>query len=131
MFKLTISTEKINNANEFKFILHDILDVNTESVLYKNLISKYKFLTPFNGKTGKVMKDGAKAAEILLTTNEKPYKFELFAPALLKHIKSGMTEAKISVEHNPGQLLNVVTNLEKFKGFNIIKIGSLLMIDFF
>merc|ERR1712001_35332 len=146
MFKLTISTEKINNANEFKFILHDTFDVNTESVLYKNLISQYKFLTPFNGRTGelefyinkqernvllrkfylkgKVMKDGAKAAEVLLTTNEKPYKFELFAPALLTLVKSGMTEAKISVEHNPGQLLNVVTNFERFTGFKITKTGS-------
>ena len=139
MFKLTISTEKINNANEFKFILHDTFDVNTDSVLYKNLISKYKFLTPFNGRTGelefyinkqernvllrkfylkgKVMKDGAKAAEVLLTTNEKPYKIELFAPALLTLVKTGTAEAKISVEHNPGQLLNVATNFEKFKGF--------------
>merc|ERR1739844_223909 len=146
MFKLTISTEKINNDNEFKFILHDTFDVNTESVLYKNLIIKYKFLTPFNGRTGeleffinkqernvllrkfylkgKVMKDGAKAAEVLLTTNEKPYKFELFAPALLTLVKSGMTEAKISVENNPGQILNVVTNFEKFKGFKISKTGS-------
>merc|ERR1711936_1042449 len=124
MFKLTISTEKINNDNEFKFILHDTFDVNTESVLYKNLISKYKFLTPFNGRTGelefyinklernvllrkfylkgKVMKDGVKAAEVLLTTNEKPYKFDLFAPALL----------------------TLVTNFEKFKGFKISKTGS-------
>ena len=146
MFKLTISTEKINNANEFKFILHDTFDVNTDSVFYKNLISKYRFLTPFTSRTGelefyinkqernvllrkfylkgKVMKDGAKAAEVLLTTNEKPYKFDLFAPALLTHIKSGMTEAKISVEHTPGTLLNVVTNFEKFKGFKISKTGS-------
>merc|ERR1719495_2964865 len=146
MFKLTISTEKTNNANEFKFILHDTFDVNTESVLDKNLISKYRFLTPFTSRTGelefyinkqkrnvllrkfylkgKVMKDGAKAAEVLLTTNEKPYKFDLFAPALLTHIKSGMTEAKISVEHTPGTLLNVVTNFEKFKGFKISKTGS-------
>merc|ERR1712001_659943 len=146
MFKLTISTEKINNANEFKFILHDTFDVNTESVLYKNLISQYKFLTPFNGRTGelefyinkqernvllrkfylkgKVMKDGAKAAELLLTTNEKPYKFELFAPALLKHIKSGWNKAIISVEHNPGQLLNVMTNFGQVQQFKISKTGS-------
>merc|ERR1711887_162057 len=148
MFKLTISTEKINNANEFKFILHDTFDVNTESVLYKSLISKYKFLTPFNGRTGelefyinkqernvllrkfylkgKVMKDGAKAAEVLLTTNEKPYKFELFAPALgeMTEALSVLSDAKISIEHNPGQLLNVVTNFEQFKGFKISRTGS-------
>ena len=40
MFKLAISTEKINNANEFKFIRHDTFDVNTEPALHKNLISK-------------------------------------------------------------------------------------------
>merc|ERR1719228_1185321 len=146
MFKLTISTEKINNDNEFKFILHDTFDVNTEAVLYKNLISKYKFLTPFNGRIGeleffinkqernvllrkfylkgKVMKDGAKAAELLLTTNEKPYKFELFAPALLKHIKSGWNKAIISVEHNPGQLLHVMTNFGQVQQFKISKTGS-------
>merc|ERR1719228_3228960 len=146
MFKLTISTEKINNANEFKFILHDTFDVNTESVLYKNLISNYRFLTPFTSRTGelefyinkqernvllrkfylkgKVMKDGAKAAEVLLTTNEKPYKFELFAPALLKHIKSGWNKAIISVEHNPGQLLHVMTNFGQVQQFKISKTGS-------
>merc|ERR1719153_1149568 len=148
MFKLTISTEKINNDNEFKFILHDTFDVNTESVSYKNLISKYKFLTPFNGRTGelefyinkqernvllrkfylkgKVMKDGAKAAEVLLPTNETPYKFELFVPALsgMTDALSALSDAKISVEHNPGHLLNVVTNFEQFKGFKISKTGS-------
>merc|ERR1739844_765141 len=146
MFKRTVSTEKINNANEFKFILHDTFDVNTESVFYKNLISKYRFLTPFNGRTGelefyvnkqernvllrkfylkgKVMKDGAKAAELLLTTNEKPYKFELFAPALLKHIKNGWNKAIISVEHNPGQLLHVMTNFGQIQQFKISKTGS-------
>merc|ERR1719481_1145685 len=55
MFKITWSTEKINNKKEFKFILHDTLDVNPESVLYKNLISIYKFFTlyplPFTSRT--------------------------------------------------------------------------------
>merc|ERR1712002_1262449 len=99
MFKITWSTEKINNANEFKFILHDTLDVNPESMLYKNIISQYKILTPFNSRVGgfeiyvnkkdknlvlnkfyakgNVMKDGNKRFNFLLTTNEKPYKFEL------------------------------------------------------
>merc|ERR1712236_12435 len=36
MVKLTVDTEKVDNANEFKFILHDVLDVNEESVFYKN-----------------------------------------------------------------------------------------------
>jgi len=146
MIKLEWSTEKINNANEFKFILHDTLEVNPESILYKKIISQYKLLTPFNKRSGeyefyvnkkdknvilgkfyakgKVMKDSTKAMELLITTNEKPYKFDLFAPALLGKIRSGMTEAKITVEHNPGQLLSVVTNFQKFKGFKISKVGS-------
>merc|ERR1712002_1087544 len=146
MFKITWSTEKINNRKEFKFILHDTLEVNPESMLYKNIISQYKILTPFTSRTGefeiylnkkgknlvlnkfyakgKVMKDGAKSLDLLLTTNEKPYKFELFAPALLDKIKPGMTEAKISVDHNPGQSLEIKTNFEKFTGLKIYKTGS-------
>merc|ERR1719228_2826299 len=70
--------------------------------------------------------DGVTAAEVLLTTNETPYKFELFAPVLsgMPEPLSALSEAKISVEHNPGQLLNVVTNFEQFKGFKISKTGS-------
>merc|ERR1711892_856197 len=146
MFKITWSTEKVNNENEFKFVLSDTLVVNPESILYKNFISHYKFLTPFNTRAGefeffvnkkdknvvlnkfhakgKVMKDGHKALELLMTTDEQPYKFELFAPALLEHVKHGMTEAKISVEHNPGQSLEMKTNFDKFTGFKIYKTGS-------
>merc|ERR1711931_117010 len=146
MFKITWSTEKINNKKEFKFILHDTLEVNPESMLYKNFISQYKILTPFTSRTGefeiyvnkknknlllnkfyakgKVMKDGNKALDLLVTTDEKPYKFELFAPALLDKLKPGMTEAKISVDHNPGQSLEIKTNFEKFTGLKIYKTGS-------
>merc|ERR1712212_1075326 len=146
MFKITWSTEKINNNKEFKFILQDTLEVNPESMLYKNIISQYKILTPFTSRTGefeiyinkkdknlvlnkfyakgKVMKDGAKSLDLLLTTNEKPYKFELFAPALLDKLNPGMTEAKISVDHNPGQSLEIKTNFEKFTGLKIYKTGS-------
>merc|ERR1739838_1301614 len=47
-----------------------------------------------------------------------------FAPALLENVKHGMTEAKISVDHNPGQSLEMKTNFEKFTGFRIYKTGS-------
>jgi len=114
--------------------------------VFKKLISQYKFLTPFNKRSGefeiylnkkdknllfrkfsvrgKIMKDATKALELLITTNEKPYKFELFAPAILKNIRDGMTDAKITVEHTPGQLLNIVTNFKKFTGLKISKTGS-------
>merc|ERR1712228_890256 len=35
-----------------------------------------------------------------------------------------MTEAKISIEHNPGQSLEMKTNFQKFTGFKIYKTGS-------
>merc|ERR1712013_276099 len=146
MFKITWSTEKINNKKEFKFILHDTLDVNPESMLYKNIISQYKILTPFTSRVGEfeidvnkkdknlvfnkfyvkgnVMKDKNKALDVLMTTNETPYKFEFFAPALLDKIMPGMTEAEISVEHNLGQSLEIKTNFEKFTGLKIHKTGS-------
>merc|ERR1711887_146196 len=146
MFKITWSTEKVNNNKEFRFILHDTLDVNPESMLYKNIISQYKILTPFTSRTGefeiylnkkaknlvlnkfyakgKVMKDGNKALDLLLTTDETPYKFEFFAPALLDKLNPGMTEAKISVDHIPGQSLEIKTNFEKFTGLKIYKTVS-------
>ena len=144
MFKETWSTELINNAHEFKFILNDTFEVNPESLLYKNIISQ--FLTPLNTRTGKfdlyvnkkdknvvlnkfyakgkVMKNGINALKLLMTTNEQPYKLELFAPAVLGDIKPGMTEAKISVPHNPEKFLQMKTNLQTFTGFKIYKSGS-------
>merc|ERR1712154_611060 len=83
------------------------------------------FLTPFKTRSGEFeFYINKKAKDVLLTTNEKPYKFELFAPALLKNVKPGMTEAKISIEHNPGQSLEMKTNFQKFTGFKISKTGS-------
>merc|ERR1712121_397547 len=146
MWKITWSTEKINNANEFRFILHDTFDVNPKSILYKNIISKYKILTPFNSRTGefefyvnkndknallnkfyakgKVMKDGNKRLQFKVTTNETPHKLELFAPSLLGKLKPGMTEAKISAAHNPGKSLEIKTNFEKFTGLKIYRSGA-------
>ena len=70
------------------------------------------------------MKNGNKALELPNTTNEQPYKLELFAPAVLGNIKPGMTQAKISVVHNPGQSLEMKTNVQTFTGFKIYKTGS-------
>ena len=145
MFKITRSTEIINNVNEFRFILNDSIDVNSDCILYKNIISKYKLLTPFNSRTGqyefyvnkknknillnkffvkgKVHKDGVKRMDLFLSTNEKPYKFELFAPSLLGKLKPGMNEAKILIDHTLGQSLEVKTNFAKFTGLKIYKTG--------
>merc|ERR1712054_451343 len=72
---------------EFKFILKDPFEVSPNSLIYKNIISQYKFLTPFKTRSGefefyinkkaknvvlnkfyakgKVTKDGKKAMELL------------------------------------------------------------------
>merc|ERR1712184_220720 len=73
---------------------------------------------------GEVKKDGATAMKMLLTTNEKPNKFNLFLPTLLNKIYSDMNEYTMTVDHNPGQLLEVMTNGKKFKGFKIARTGS-------
>jgi hypothetical protein len=146
MMKLDISTSKVWNNDEIKLGLTDSLEIDPESILYKNVISKYRFLTTFQKRQGsleiyvnkkdknlllnkffvkgEVVKDGDTAAKILLTTNEKPYKLEIFLPVILQHIKPGMTEAKISIDHQAGEKLEVVTNFEKFKGFKIAKTGN-------
>jgi DNA-binding sugar fermentation-stimulating protein len=94
-----------------------------EFEIYVNKKAKNLVLNKFYAK-GNVMKDGNKRFDFLLSTNEKPYKFELFAPSLLGKLKPGMTEAKISADHNPGQSLEIKTNFEKFTGLKLYKSGS-------
>merc|ERR1712045_569250 len=52
------------------------------------------------------------------------YKFELFLPILLNKIYSDMNEYKMSVDHVPGDHLNIQTNGKKFKSFVIAKTGN-------
>ena len=146
MMKVDISTEKQINDDQILIKLHDSVEIDNDSALYRRLVGNYRFLTPFNKRTGEyelfvnkkeknvllnkfyvkgqVMKDGQKVMNMLVTTNEKPYRVELFLPALLNKIYSDMDEYKMTVEHNPGQLLNVVTNGKKFKGFKISRTGN-------
>merc|ERR1712019_68987 len=146
MMKVDISTEKQINDDQILIKLHDSVEIDNDSALYRRLVGNYRFLTPFNKRTGEyelfvnkkeknvllnkfyvkgqVMKDGQKVMNMLVTTNEKPYRVKLFLPALLNKIYSDMDEYKMTVEHNPGQLLNVVTNGQKFKGFKISGTGN-------
>merc|ERR1719489_464318 len=112
MFKITWSTEKI--ISQYKILTPFNKRVG-EFEIYVNKKAKNLVLNKFYAK-GNVMKDGNKRFDFLLSTNEKPYKFELFAPSLLGKLKPGMTEAKISADHNPGQSLEIKTNFEKFTG---------------
>ena len=146
MMKVDISTEKQINDDQILIKLHDSVELDTDSALYRRLVNNYRFLTKFTKRTGEfeifvnkkeknilfskfyvkgeVKKDGNTAMKMLMTTNEKPYQFSLYLPALLNKIYSDMDEYKMTVEHNPGQLLNIQTNGKKFKGLKIAKTGS-------
>jgi len=100
VLKTTWSTERINNADEFKFILHDTIDVYPGS-FPTELFEQYG-LQPFKSRTGefefyvdkkerngllnkfyakgRVMKDEEKVFGLLVKAIESPYIFELFAP---------------------------------------------------
>jgi len=146
MMKFDLSTEKMINDDQIMIKLHDSLEIDPDSALFRRVVSKYRFLTQFQKRTGEyeffvnkkernvllhkfhvkgeVKKDGQTAMKLLLSTDEKPYKFELFLPILLNKIYSDMNEYKVSVDHVPGDHLNIQTNGKKFKSFVIAKTGS-------
>merc|ERR1719264_1840826 len=114
MMKVDISTEKQINDDQILIKLHDSVEIDADSALYRRLVNNYRFLTKFQKRTG----------EFELFVNEKPYKFNLFLPTLLNKIYSDMNEYTMTVDPNPGQLLEVKTNGKKFKGFKIARTGS-------
>merc|ERR1712117_243050 len=71
-------------------------------------------------------KDGSNVANVLISTNQKPYKFHVFLPALLGKLRPGMQEVDVDFDHNPGTSLEMKVNHAgaKFKGFKIAKTGS-------
>merc|ERR1739844_690707 len=146
MMKVDISTENTVNDNEIKLVLRDSVEVNPDSVLYRRIVRNYRLLTPFNKRTGEfeifvnkqaknillnkfyvkgeVKKDDQTVMKALLTTNEKPYKMSLYMPALLNKIYRNMDNYEVTVNHQPGQLLEVKTNGKRFTGFKIVRTGS-------
>merc|ERR1712223_243786 len=146
MMKFDLSTEKMISDDQIMIKLHDSLEIDPDSALFRRVVSKYRFLTQFQKRTGEyeffvnkkernvllhkfhvkgeVKKDGQTAMKLLLSTDEKPYKFELFLPILLNRIYSDMNEYKVSVDHVPGDHLNIQTNGKKFKSFVIAKTGN-------
>merc|ERR1712149_171351 len=108
MMKVDISTEKTINNNQIKLVLRDSVEIDPDSMLYRKIVRNYRLLTPFNKRTGEF--------EFFVNKNEKP--------ALLNKIYRDMDKYEVTVDHNPGQLLEVKTNGKKFKGFKIAKTGS-------
>merc|ERR1712088_495516 len=148
MWKYSAVTSKVNDANQLKVGLKGDFELNPQSLLYKLVVSKYRILTPFARRhseleffwdkknknvvmnkfyaKAKVDKDGSKVADVLISTNQQPYKFHVFLPALLGKLRPGMQEVDVDVAHNPGTSLEMKVNHAgaKFKGFKIAKTGS-------
>ena len=146
MMKIDINTEKTVNDNEIKLKLHDSVEIDEDSMLYRKIVRNYRLLTPFSKRTGdfeiyvnkqsknvllnkfyvkgEVKKDTQTVMKALLTTNEKPYKMSLYMPALLNKIYRNMDNYEVTVNHQPGQLLEVKANGKKFTGFKIARVGG-------
>ena len=146
MMKFDLHTEKVIDSDKIVIRIKDSLVVDPDSALFRRVISKYRFLTQFQQRTGdyeifinkketnlvlnkfyvkgEVKKDGQTAMKLLLTTAEKPYKLELYLPAILNKIYSDMDEYKVTMDHIPGQKLNIQTNGKKFKSLVIARTGN-------
>ena len=148
MWKYSAVTSKVNDANQLKVGLKGDFELNPQSLLYRLVVSKYRILTPFAKRhsdleffwdkknknvvmnkwyaKAQVTKDGAKVADVLISTNQQPYKFHVFLPSLLGKLRSGMQEVDVDIAHNPGTSLEMKVNHAgaKFKGFKIAKTGS-------
>merc|ERR1711928_266429 len=145
MWKYNAVTSKVNDANQLKVGLKGDFELNPQSLLYKMVVSKYRILTPFSKRhsdleffwdkknknvvmnkfyaKAKIDKDGSNVANVLISTNQKPYKFHVFLPALLGKLRPGMQEVDVDFDHKPGTSLEMKVNHAgaKFKGFKIAK----------
>merc|ERR1719266_240045 len=146
MMTVDISTEKTVDNNQIKLVLKDSVEIDPDSMLYTKIVRNYRLLTPFSKRTGdfeiyvnkqsknvllnkfyvkgEVKKDTQTVMKALLTTNEKPYKMSLYMPALLNKIYRNMDNYEVTVNHQPGQLLEVKANGKKFTGFKIARVGG-------
>jgi len=146
MMKINIHTEKDESDGNLRIKLNDLVEVDADSLLFRKVVNNYSFLTPFKKRVGeyeifinkqernvlfskfhvrgKVTKDGERVMQLNIATDEKPYKVELYLPVVLNRIYSDMDEYKMSIDHNPGQSLEIKTNGKKFKSFKIARTGN-------
>merc|ERR1719156_320581 len=52
MMKFDLSTEKMINDDQIMIKLHDSLEIDPDSALFRRVVSKYRFLTQFQKRTG-------------------------------------------------------------------------------
>jgi len=74
----------------------------------------------------KIDKDDVNVFNLDISTNQKPYKFHVFFPAVLGKLRAGMTEVDVTVDHVLGHHLEMKVNHAgaQWKGFKISKVGS-------
>merc|ERR1711934_745725 len=135
MWKYSAVTSKVNDANQLKVGLKGDFELNPQSLLYRLVVSKYRILTPFAKRhsdleffwdkknknvvmnkwyaKAQVTKDGAKVADVLISTNQQPYKFHVFLPSLLGKLRSGMQEVDVDIAHNPGTSLEMRSTMQE------------------
>jgi len=152
MMHYKLTTALTNDASKFLFKLNGDLKVNSESVLFKNIIANYKFLTPFNKRVGEIEifvdkqnknviapkfkihahvdKDGAEALEVLFDTTTSPYKITIHAPFLRNALGLSTKGIDITVNHQKGKFLEVVSNIPGFSGLKITTKGSTKELEF-
>jgi len=157
MMNYDLTTSLTNDATQFKFGLTGDLTVDSEALLFKNVISNYKILTPFNKRHGeievfvdkvnknavlnkfkihgKTEKDGKLALDVLADFTKAPYEIKIFAPAFrnffnLDSLTTGSDGILITIDHQKGSYLQVVTNLAGFSGLKITSKGNTKELEF-
>jgi len=157
MIHYDISTHLVNDKTQFNFGYVAHLDVSPNSLIYKNLISNYKILTPFNKRTGqfdifldkvnknvvfnkfkihgKADKDGVNVIDVLADFTKGPYEIKVFAPAFrdvlhLESLTTGTSGILVTIDHQRGNYLEIVTNLKKFSGLKITTVGNTKELEF-
>jgi len=155
MMNYDLITSLTNDATQFKFGLTGDLTVDPASVLFKNVISNYKILTPFNKRHGeieiffdkqnknavlnkfmihgKTEKDGQQVLDVLADFTKSPYEIKIFAPVvrnLIGSLTTGSEGILITIDHQKGSYLEVVTNLKGFSGLKITTSGNKKELEF-
>merc|ERR1719348_2676553 len=122
MLNYDVTTSLINDAAQFKFGLTGDLTVDSQSAVF----NKFKI-------HGKTEKDGQQVLDVLADFTKAPYEIKVFAPTARKFIGSlttGTDGILITIDHQKGSYLEVVTNLKGFSGLKITTKGATKELEF-
>merc|ERR1712106_754080 len=127
MMNYDLITSLTNDATQFKFGLTGDLIVDPASVLFKNAVLN-KFMIH-----GKTEKDGQQVLDVLADFTKSPYEIKIFAPVvrnLIGSLTTGSEGILITIDHQKGSYLEVVTNLKGFSGLKITTSGNKKELEF-